>query len=81
MDQLRIAMLTTFYPPYSFGGDAIGVMRLASAMASRGHHVTVVHDVDAYMSLGGQEPAGIPKDGDVQVIGLRSKIGSSSRTS
>ena len=33
MKELRIAMLTTFYPPYSFGGDAIGVERLSSAMA------------------------------------------------
>ena len=70
MGKLRIAMLTTFYPPYSFGGDAIGVKRLASAMARRGHHVTVVHDVDAYMTLVGHEPAAIPEDNDVEVIGL-----------
>src|SRR6185312_9111335 len=32
---LRICMLTTFYPPYNFGGDGIGVQRLAAAFARR----------------------------------------------
>ena len=47
-EPLRFCFLTTFYPPYSFGGDGIGIQRLARALAGRGHHVTVVHDVDAY---------------------------------
>ena len=51
MAKLRIVMFTTFYPPYSFGGDAVGVQRLATAIANRGHDVTVVHDVDAYLTL------------------------------
>ena len=76
MKELRIAMLTTFYPPYSFGGDAIGVERLSSAMARRGHRVTVVHDVDAYVTLGGQAPAVTPASHDVQVIGLQSRFAS-----
>lgn len=75
MAQLRIAMLTTFYPPYSFGGDALGVQRLASALARRGHHVVVVHDVDAYMTLAGREPEPSPSDGAVEVIPLRSRAG------
>ena len=75
MERVRIAMLTTFYPPYSFGGDAIGVERLASAVARRGHHVSVVHDVDAYMTLAGQEPVARAADDNVEVIGLRSRIG------
>ncbi|WP_138935615.1 glycosyltransferase family 4 protein [Roseovarius arcticus] len=74
MRSLRILMFTTFYPPYSFGGDAVGVQRMARALAARGHDVTVVHDEDAYLSLGGV-PAGTAQDDGVQVIGLRSRHG------
>ena len=48
---LRFAMITTFYPPYSFGGDAVGVQRLSAALVRRGHQVTVIHDVGAYELL------------------------------
>jgi len=41
-------MVTTFYPPYHFGGDALYVYRLSEALAARGHRVDVVHSVDAY---------------------------------
>lgn len=41
-------MVTTFYPPYHFGGDAMYVYRLSEALASAGHRVDVVHSVDAY---------------------------------
>ena len=74
MRSLRILMFTTFYPPYSFGGDAVGVQRMARALQVRGHDVTVVHDEDAYLSLGGKEPAPAPDDG-VRAIGLRSRHG------
>jgi glycosyltransferase involved in cell wall biosynthesis len=73
---LRFCFLTTFYPPYSFGGDAIDVQRFARALAARGHHVTVVHDVDAYEALrnGDRSPASPSPDG-VEVIGLRNPLG------
>ncbi|CAN5259502.1 hypothetical protein BH11PSE2_BH11PSE2_09120 [soil metagenome] len=71
---LRIAMLTTFYPPFNFGGDGIGVQRLARAFAARGCEVTVIHDEDAYMTLAGKEPAPSPETA-FEVIGLRSKVG------
>lgn len=45
---LRFCMVTTFYPPYHFGGDAMFVQRLSEALAERGHEVDVVHSVDAY---------------------------------
>lgn len=45
---LRFCLVTTFYPPYHFGGDAIFVHRLARALAARGHSVDVVHSIDAY---------------------------------
>lgn len=45
---LRFCMITTFYPPYNFGGDGIFVQRLSNELADRGHSVDVVHSVDAY---------------------------------
>lgn len=73
---LRFCMVTTFYPPFSFGGDAIGVQRLSRALVRRGHHVTVLHDVDAYNALHrGSEPEAIADDEGVEVIGLRSGAG------
>ena len=74
---LRFCMFTTFYPPHSFGGDAIGIQRLARALVRRGHHVTVVHDVDAYNAL---HPGPEPKpasdvDEGVEVVRLRSGAG------
>ena len=74
MRSLRIAMFTTFYPPYSFGGDAIGIQRMARALVARGHHVTVVHDIDAFRTMGGAEPHASPDDG-VRTIGLESGWG------
>jgi glycosyltransferase involved in cell wall biosynthesis len=53
----RFCLVTTFYPPYHFGGDAIHAYRLANALARRGCEVTVVHSEDAYRSLGGAEPS------------------------
>ena len=75
MAGLKIAMLTTFYPPYSFGGDAVGIQRLARALVRRGHDVTVIHDEDSYLTLGGKVADTPPTDDDPKRIGLRSKSG------
>ncbi|MEP6714112.1 MAG: glycosyltransferase family 4 protein [Terriglobia bacterium] len=53
---LNFLHLTTFYPPYSFGGDAMQIYRLSHALADRGHHVDVVHCVDAFHLLNPAEP-------------------------
>ncbi len=74
MNSLRILMLTTFYPPYSFGGDAVGVQRMARALAARGHEVTVVHDIDSFLALGGKPNADTSGDG-VRTVGLSSRAG------
>lgn len=48
---LRFCMITTFYPPYSFGGDAIYVQQLSNELAKRGHQVEVIHCLDSYRLL------------------------------
>ena len=45
---LKFLYLTTFYPPYSFGGDAVYLHRVAHALGDAGHTVDVVHCVDSY---------------------------------
>lgn len=77
MTALRIVVLTTFYPPYSFGGDGASVQRLARALAQRGHAVTVIHDENAFQSLGGRldQTKGEKAPDGVEVVGLRSRFG------
>ncbi|MGI8593480.1 MAG: glycosyltransferase family 4 protein [Solirubrobacteraceae bacterium] len=73
---LRFCMASTFYPPWSFGGDAIQVRRLAHALADRGHEVTVVHSREGYRSMAGAPP----KDAEasrhgVRVVGIDAGLG------
>src|SRR5262249_17800651 len=73
---LKFCMLTTFYPPYHFGGDAIGIQRLARGLVRRGHKVTVIHDVDAYNLLHrGPEPSPEPEPEGLTVQRLKSGLG------
>ncbi len=76
MNGLRFCFLTTFYPPYNFGGDGIGIQRLARGLARAGHEVTIMHDVDAYNTLHkGPEPGpGLEPQG-IEVVSLRSGVG------
>lgn len=69
-------MITTFYPPYSFGGDAIYVQQLSNELAKRGHHVTVIHCLDSYNLLSDTEQ-NIPYENhpDIEVYGLKSEYG------
>ena len=53
---LSFLHLTTFYPPYSFGGDAMYIYRLSHALGRAGHQVDVVHCVDSYHLLHPGEP-------------------------
>ena len=39
-------MISIYYPPYAFGGDAIYVHRLAKELVRQGHEVDVVHCAD-----------------------------------
>ena len=49
-------MITTFYPPYSFGGDGNFVQALSRGLAARGHSVDIIHCVDSYQSLAASAP-------------------------
>jgi glycosyltransferase involved in cell wall biosynthesis len=75
MTPLRFAMVTTFYPPHNFGGDGISIQRLSRALVRRGHHVTVVHDVDAYNFLHeGEEPPPAAEPPGLEVHRLHSRL-------
>ncbi|MCI0487461.1 MAG: glycosyltransferase family 4 protein [Blastocatellia bacterium] len=69
-------MITTFYPPYNFGGDGIFVQRLSRELAARGHSVEVIHCLDSYRALARNEPEIICEDEpNILVHGLESKAG------
>jgi glycosyltransferase involved in cell wall biosynthesis len=69
-------MITTFYPPYNFGGDGIFVHQLSNELARRGHHVDVIHCVDSYRLLARGAPKGRYNDHpNVRVHGLSSPFG------
>ena len=53
-------MITTFYPPYSFGGDGLFVEQLSRELADRGHSVDVVHCVDSFRLLQRKQPEAEP---------------------
>jgi glycosyltransferase involved in cell wall biosynthesis len=69
-------MITTFYPPYNFGGDGIFLHRLSNELARRGHQVDVIHCIDAYRLLAHQEPKGTyDNHSNVTVHSLKSRFG------
>jgi glycosyltransferase involved in cell wall biosynthesis len=72
---IRFLHLTTFYPPYNFGGDGMYVYRLAHALADRGHSVDVVHCTDSYRLFAGQPAAQFPDHHNVTVHRLQSPFG------
>jgi len=75
MKPLRFCMVTTFYPPYHFGGDAIFVRGLSRVLTAQGHSVEVVHCEDAYR-LRGQPPVDQkPPDDKIIVHRLHSRLG------
>jgi glycosyltransferase involved in cell wall biosynthesis len=75
MRPLKFCMITTFYPPQNFGGDGIFIYRLTNELAKAGHSVDVIHDVDAYRSLGGRDGPPIENHERVTTWPLRSPAG------
>jgi glycosyltransferase involved in cell wall biosynthesis len=73
---LRFCMITTFYPPYNFGGDGIFVRELSNELAARGHHVEVIHCIDAFRLMGRPAPTQPYDDhSNIRVHGLESRLG------
>lgn len=69
-----ICMVTTFYPPLHFGGDAAYAYQLTNALARRGHEVTVVHSADAYRALGGENAGEFAHAPGVTVRRLETRV-------
>lgn len=73
---MRFCMVTTFYPPYHFGGDATYVRALSRELTARGHAVEVVHCEDAYRLAGKDiEPRVASEDESILVHRLKSRLG------
>jgi len=53
---LKFCMITTFFGPHSFGGDAAYVDRLCQALCRRGHEVHVFYCVDSFNAVRGRPP-------------------------
>lgn len=76
---MRFCLVTSFYPPWSFGGDAIFVQRLARELVAAGHAVTVVHSREAFAALGGRVEAPVPEAEDgVDIVTIDAGLGAAS---
>ena len=73
---LKFCMITTFYPPYNFGGDGIYIYRLSNELAERGHSVDVIHCEDAFRLLQTEDLHGeFPNHPNVTIHRLKSRAG------
>ncbi len=73
---MKFAMLTTFFGPHSFGGDAAFVDRLSRALARHGHEVHVIYCRDAFdMVKGDQTPRPYEVPPGVTIHPLASRFG------
>jgi len=69
-------MITIFYPPYSFGGDAIYLYRLCTELVRRGHEVDVIHDADSFHMFGAKaDPKAFPVSEGMTIHKLESGVG------
>ena len=73
---LRFCMVSTFYPPYSFGGDGMHIYRLSNELARRGHSVDVFYCEDSFLLMNGSHPTtGFPNHERVTLRPLKSGVG------
>jgi glycosyltransferase involved in cell wall biosynthesis len=73
---MKFAMLTTFFGPHSFGGDAAFVDRLSRALARHGHDVHVIYCRDAFeLSKAGMTPRPYQPPPGVTIHALASPAG------
>lgn len=73
---MKFAMLTTFFGPHSFGGDAAFVDRLSRALARHGHEVHVLYCRDSFeLVRGDQTPRPYEPPPGVTIHPLSSRFG------
>ncbi len=73
---MKFCMVSTFYPPFSFGGDAMHVYRLSNELARRGHSVDVFFCEDAFLLMNGGPPTyECPNHERVRLRPLKSRVG------
>ncbi len=76
MKSLKFVMVTTFYPPYHLGGDALHVYYLSNELAKLGYEIHVIHSIDAYHLNRRMTPSGnYPNHERVVLHPLKSKLG------
>jgi glycosyltransferase involved in cell wall biosynthesis len=68
-------MMTTYYPPFNFGGDGVLVHLLSNELARRGHTVDVIHSLDAYRVAAPLPHLPYRDHPRVTVHGLKSRLG------
>lgn len=71
-------MVTSFYPPYNFGGDGIFVESLSELLVKQGHSVDVVHCEDAFKINGHAPKVELPEvriANGVSIHRLKSRAG------
>jgi len=51
---MKFCLVTTFLPPYHFGGDGVFVANLANLLVANGHRVQIVHCRVSFDALGGR---------------------------
>ena len=73
---LKFCMVSIYYPPYGFGGDAIYLHRLCNELVNQGHEVDVIHCADSYhMFVPTVDPNAFPASESVTVHKLESGVG------
>ena len=77
---MRFCLLSTFYPPWSFGGDGIQVRRVARLLVEAGHEVTVVHSPKVHEVLARKDARAEPVDEQIEVVALDESLPSLAAT-
>ena len=73
---MRFGMVTTFYPPFSYGGDATYVRNLSRELVAQGHEVEVIASTQAYLVRSQDDVATDPTvDDGIMVHRLRHPAG------
>jgi len=69
-------MVSTFYPPFNFGGDGMHVYRLSNELARRGHTVDVFYCEDSFLFMNGTPPTStFPNHRRITLYPLKSSVG------